>query len=198
MKQFQKPALQRSEECFHQGRVIEMERVFTRVAFVEIPVEDRHGTITHPLGENLQLSGRIGQVLQHVQAHHGVKAPGQWRGVQITGADQFPVQSHLGRARLDEGPVVGIEIHEPHLLHRWQGGCRQRMAADATTEVEHEATGKALLQPQGVGDVVGAAQMPGGEFQQVGGAHGVFVEAACPFCLEGTRMESRQLLGATW
>ena len=48
--------------------------------------------------------------------------------------------------------------------------------------------GKHRLQPQGVRDVIGAAQVPSRELQQMGMAHLVFVEAAGLIRIEGPRM----------
>ena len=52
----------------------------------------------------------------------------------------------------------------------------QGMGADTTPEVENLATGELGLQAQGVGNVIGAAQVPGRQLKQVPGAHGGFVE----------------------
>ena len=61
---------------------------------------------------------------------------------------------------------MGIQIHIPNPLHRWQGCGRQGVAADAAAEIEQFTLGEALLQAQGVGDVVSAVQVPGRQFQQ--------------------------------
>jgi hypothetical protein len=59
-------------------------------------------------------------------------------------------------------------------------------------EVEHLAAGEALLQAQGVGDVVGAAQVPGSQLQQVAGAHGFLVKAIGLGQVEGAGMQGGQ------
>ena len=75
----------------------------------------------------------------------------------------------------------GIRSTEPHVFHRPQAGGRQGMAADSPTEVEHLTAGEALLQPQGVGDVVSTVEVPGGQLQQVGRDRlRVLIEAARP------------------
>ena len=93
---------------------------------------------------------------------------------------------------------MGVEVHEPDLLHLGQGRRRQGMAANAATEIEHLAAGETLLQAQGIGDVVGAAQMPGCQFDQVGRADGVFVKTARISRIKGQlhrpRVEGRQLV----
>jgi hypothetical protein len=50
------------------------------------------------------------------------------------------------------------------------------VAADATAEIENMPRRKLLLQAQGVGDVVGAAQMPRRQLQQMARTDGVFVK----------------------
>ena len=96
-------------------------------------------------------------MLQHIQANDRVEAPRQGRISHIPIAAQLGAQAELGSACPHKGAVVGVEIHEPHPLHLGESRRGQGMAANAAAEVEHLAAGKALLQPQGVGDVVGAA-----------------------------------------
>ena len=69
------------------------------------------------------------------------------------------------------------------------------MAADAPAKIEHLAPGEARLQPQGVGDVVGAAQMPGCQLQQMARADGFLVKAARLIGVKGAGMEGGQILG---
>ena len=96
-------------------------------------------------------------MLQHIQANDRVEAPGQGWIIHIPIAAQLGAQAQLGSASLHKGAIVGIEIHKPHPLHLGKSRRGQGMAADAAAEVEHLTAGKALLQPQGVSDVVGAA-----------------------------------------
>ena len=65
------------------------------------------------------------------------------------------------------------------------------MGADAATEVQHLTPGGHPLQPQGVGDVISTAEMPGRQLQQVARAHRVLIEARGVLRSEGTRVQIR-------
>ena len=69
------------------------------------------------------------------------------------------------------------------------------MGADASTEIQHISSGELLLQPQGVGDVVGAAEVPGGQLKQVAGAHARFIESFSLRGIEGAGVGGRQRIG---
>ena len=71
MEDFQELALQGAEEALHQGWIIKVKRVFPLEALEEIPVEQGMAMIMEPIGEDLQLGGRVGQMLQYIQADHG-------------------------------------------------------------------------------------------------------------------------------
>ena len=97
------------------------------------------------------------------------------------------------RPPLHKGAVARVQIDAPHPLHLGQRCGRQGMAADATAEVEHLTAGELFLQPQGIGDVVGAAQMPGGQLQQVAIAHALLVEGRGPPGIKGTGVQAGQI-----
>jgi hypothetical protein len=56
--------------------------------------------------------------------------------------------------------------------------------------------GKLLLQAQGVCDVVGTAEMPGRQLEQMPRPHGVLIEISGSFGIEGSRMHRSQILRA--
>ena len=92
-------------------------------------------------------------MLQHVEAHHRVET------LALT-ALKIPMHRQAVRQAKGFGAVgnkrlvVGIEVDKPDVVdRRHHRGSRQRMGADATTEIEHLATGKLLLKAQGVSDV---------------------------------------------
>ena len=70
------------------------------------------------------------------------------------------------------------------------------MGSDATAEIQHLSAHGHALQPQGVGDVVRTAQVPGGQLEQVARPHRVFVETGRVLRPEGTGVEIRQIIGA--
>ena len=70
------------------------------------------------------------------------------------------------------------------------------MAANATAKVEHLTAGELLLQPQGIGDVIGASQVPGRQLQQVTRTDGVLIELTRLFRVKGAGMQRRQIICA--
>ena len=70
------------------------------------------------------------------------------------------------------------------------------MRSDPASEIQHVTMRKLLLQPQGVGDVVGTAEMPGCQFEQMARANGVLVEISSSLGVESSRIHRRQILRA--
>ena len=70
------------------------------------------------------------------------------------------------------------------------------MGADATAEIQHLSSGGHPLQPQGIGDVISTAEVPGRQLQQVARPHRVLVEGRGVFRPEGSRVQIRQVVGA--
>ena len=97
---------------------------------------------------------------------------------------------------LHERPVLRIEIHKPHMPHALKASGCQSMGADTAAEIEHIPMGELLLQPQRVSDVVGTAEMPGRQLEQVTRPNGVLIEIRSSLWIEGSRMHRRQVLRA--
>ena len=157
--------------------------------FLPDPVSD--ATIT----ELLQLAAWIVEVLQHIKADNRVEPRWQRRGLKVAEAAHFVLEPKALSPGLHKAAVLGIEIHKPHRLHLRLRCSRQGVGADATAEIEHVAAGELGLQPQGVGDVIGAAQMPGGQLQQVASAHRGFVEGLRLIGIKRPWMGRRQRFG---
>ena len=175
MEHLEELSLQGAEEAIHQLRIIEMEGVFTVVPLEEIPVQQSDRIGGHAAVKLHQLRRGIRQMLQHIQADHRVER-------NLTGAAEIPVHRELVRQPQRFGPllhkrlVVGVEIHEPDMLHLGQRRRRERMGADAASEIQHLPPRRHPLEPQGVGDVVRTGEVPGRQLQQMTGADRVLVE----------------------
>ena len=86
--------------------------------------------------KTLELSRWIRQMLQHIQAHHGVEP-------LIGAAFEIPVHRELASKTQrscplrNKSPIMRVEVDKPHVIDALQGRCRQGVGADAPTKVEH-------------------------------------------------------------
>ena len=136
-------------------------------------------------------------MFQHVKTDHRVEtASGET--VEIAVNAQALLKSEAGGTILHKRTILRIEVHKPDMLDTLQACCGKSMGADATAEIKHVAVSELLLKPQGVGDVVGAAEMPGRKLKKVPCANSVFIEISSPLGVEGSRMHGRQVLLALW
>ncbi len=64
-----------------------------------------------------QLRRWIRQVLQNIQTNHSVKT--HITSAKIPMHGELMAQSQRFSALLNEGLIVRVEIHKPHVIHRW-------------------------------------------------------------------------------